>query len=274
MSQAMIWRGYSRATSGAAGLSAALLVAFLLAVCHPGWAQLTEADTLKFGYRLAANGSWITGNVERLLLIGAADLSTVHERWAFRSSNQYQYGTFGPFQTENDLLSRNFFYLTPRKKVYPYLMGWVERNLRRDFALRYQLGPGVTYTLARSEAQVVKASLTAAYEEARFNRDTFEAPAYDGRKIIRTYRTTLRLFGQHRLGTGRARLRYELWGQPALEDAENYRLYGDFFAELPLGKAVFFRTGFNYTYESIVLTGVKRQDTFWVFGLSVSNLKQ
>ncbi len=252
----------------------ALTILLLLGFFQSGQAQLTEADTLPFSYQLAVNGSWITGNVERLLLIGAANLSTVHERWAFRSSNQYQYGTFGAFQTENDLLSRNFFYLSPQKRVYPYLMGWAERNLRRDFALRYQLGPGVTYTLARSEDRVVKASLTATYEEARFNRDTYVDRSYDGSKTIRTYRATLRLFGQHRLSGGRARLRYELWGQPSLEDANNYRLYGDMFAELPLSKAVFFRTGFNYTYESIVLTGVKRQDTFWVFGLSVSNLKQ
>lgn len=236
-------------------------------------AQLTEGDTLKFGYRLTLNGSWITGNLERLLITATTDLSTVHDKWAFRTSNSYQHGTFGKFRTENDLISKNFFYLFPKKAVYPYLMGWLETNLRRSIGFRYQVGPGVSWAFVRKENHSMKISATVTFEETRFERDTFEMAAYDGSTRIQTARATARLIGQHRIAEGNLRIRYELWGQPSVIDADNFRLHADLSLEVPIHRFIAVRTAFNYTYENVVVASAFRQDTFWMFGLTFANFK-
>lgn len=237
------------------------------------FAQLTETDTLKFGYKFTLNGSWLTGNVERLLLISTADISTVQEKWAIRTSNTYQFGTFGKFKTENDLFSKNFFYLVPHSKVYPYLMAWLETNKRRNFQFRYQIGPGASWAFLKKQEHSMKLSFTVTYEQTFFNDSTYVDSDYNNRDKINLFRGTTRLYGLHHFFKDRLRLRYEIWGQLAFEDAGNYRLHGDVFAEMPLTKLISFRAGFNYNYESVTLTTVKQQDTFLVFGISVANYK-
>lgn len=106
-----------------------LLLAVLLSACASLQAQLTEADTLKWNYRLSANGSWIAGNVERLLLVGTADFSTVNTNWALRSSSRYQYDTLWAFHFKTDLmiLKKNFspakVWLYIRRQMY-FVIGW------------------------------------------------------------------------------------------------------------------------------------------------------
>lgn len=243
----------------------------LFLTIHTGclFAQLTETDTLPFSWRLSATGSWIAGNVDRLLLIGSADIASVHDKWALRSSTTCQYGTFGGFRTENDLISKNFFYLSPRRKVYPYLMGWLERNHRRDFAFRYQLGPGISWAIA----PFLKISATATYEQTSFNRDTFTDSDNNGEKAVATFRGTLRLYGQHRLLKDKLRCRYEFWAQPSLHKPRNYRLHGDLAIELPVSRLLSFRTALNYNFEKLTLAGVEQQDIFWTFGLSITNFR-
>lgn len=232
-------------------------------------AQLTEADTLPLGYRLTLGGSWITGNVDRLLLTAGAEIAAVGEKTAFRTANAYQYGTFAGFQTENDFSSKNFFYLYPRRKLYPYAMGWMESNFRRQYPFRYQVGPGASWSFAPG----AKLSLTATFEQTWFNGTAYSDQTYDGSDQISAFRLTARVFGQHRLAAGRMRLRYEAWFQPSVEDWENYRIHGEVSAELPLGKRISFRTAWQYNYETVVLETIKNQDTFWVFGLTVGNYK-
>ena len=234
--------------------------------------QLTEGDTLRLGYRLGLNGSWITGNVNRMLVISSADLSSMHSKWAFRSGNTYQLGTFGKVQTEGDLFSKNFIYLLPKGKVYAYAMCWVETNVRRQYPLRLQAGPGMTATLVHQGGHLLKLSLAGTWETTRFQGDQFSDARYDGSDRIDVFRGTCRVFGQNRLASGRVRLRYELWGQAALNHLPNYRIHGDFSADFPLSKRLSFRFGFNYNYDAVVVSGVRQQDTFTTFGLNWSKL--
>lgn len=250
------------------------VLVWLTALCCYGGvsAQLTEGDTLRLGYRVGLNGSWITGNVNRLLVIGTGDVSSMHPKWAIRSGNTYQFGTFGKVQTEGDLFSKNFVYLFPKSRFYGYAMCWVETNVRRHYPLRLQVGPGVTASLVRKPGHLLKVSLAATWEQTKFLGDVYSDSYYDGLNSVDVFRGTVRIFGQHRLAAGKVRLRYEVWGQAALNRFSNYRLHGDFAADFPLSKRLSFRVGFNYNYDALVLSGVKQQDTFTTFGLNWSNL--
>lgn len=250
-----------------------LFLGFLLLAWRPAAGQLTETATLPFGYRVTVNGTWLSGNVDRFLVAGGAELAWVGEQWAFRSSNTYQYGTSGAFTTENDLFLKQFLYWQPRSRVYPYLMVWTESNRRRDYRLRYQLGPGISWGVLSKELHQLKLSATLTLEQTHFNRSFPSNSPNAGQSSIQTPRATLRLYGQHRIGPRGWRLRYEMWGQPSLRYIDNYRLHGDWSWELPVSKVVALRTTFNYNYERVVLPQVKRQDTFWVLGITLANFR-
>lgn len=233
------------------------------------FAQLTESDTSNFSWKLSSNGSWLTGNVERLLILSSADVTIVYETLAFRSSNSYQYGTVGKKLTENDLFSRNFLYLFPKNEVYPYMMGWMETNKRRNFSFRYQIGPGFSWGFISDETSTIKISFTATYEMTNYRNSVYSDEKYNGENTIDLFRGTIRLFGKHLLFENKIKLAYEAWGQRALNDKDNYRLYGNIVVEYPLTKLLSFRTGYNYYYESVVLSGVKPRDSFLFFGVSI-----
>lgn len=233
------------------------------------FAQLTESDTSNFSWKLSSNGSWLTGNVERLLILSSADIAIIEDPFAIRSSNTYQYGTVGKKLTENDLFSRNFLYLFPDNEVYPYLMGWMETNKRRNFSIRYQIGPGFSWGFINDESSTIKISFTATYEMTNYINSDYSDEKYNGENTIELFRVTLRLFGKHQLFENKIKLAYEAWGQRAFDDKDNYRLYGNIVVEYPLTKLLSFRTGYNYYYESVVLSGVKPRDSFLFFGVSI-----
>lgn len=237
------------------------------------FAQLTESDTSNFSWKLSTNGSWLTGNVERLLILSSAEFTVNEEPWAIRSSNTYQYGTINKKLTENDLFSRNFFYFLPRNEVYPYLMGWIETNKRRNFSFRYQIGPGFSWEFINNKSSSIKISFTATYEMTNYGNSVYSDEKYNGENDIDLLRGTVRLFGKHRLFENKINLAYEVWGQQAFDDKENKRFYGNIVLEFPLTKLFSFRTGYNYYYESVVLAGVKPRDTFLFFGISIGESK-
>ncbi|MBI1193144.1 MAG: DUF481 domain-containing protein [Bacteroidetes bacterium] len=235
-------------------------------------AQLTETDTLPVGYRFGLQGNYLRGNVDRLLLMAQADLSLVGDHVAFRSANTYQFGTFGPVRTENDLLARQFLYAIPDQKAYPYVMIWLESNQRRQMAWRYQVGPGVTLRLLDKKDQQLKGSVTLTHENAQFRSDTFSDTAYSGQNNMPLWRGTLRIAGHHLIGKGQVRLRYEGWFQPAFSDLQNWRLHNQAALQIKVWKQLSFQASLQYNRESVVVEGVKNGDLMALFGISLGNM--
>ncbi len=236
------------------------------------YAQLTESDTARFGYKASVNGSWITGNVERLLINNTLDLSHVGKHIGIKSSNTYTYGTIFRRETENDFFSRNFMYLNPGKKLYPYIMVWLQNSKRQQINIRSQLGIGATYTIIHSPLHLIKVSGTVSVEETRYNgKSFFIVPENLEIDQVKNWRGTIRILGQHRLSNRKLRLSYETWYQPALDDNINWRYYLNAGLELPLSKHLSFRSAIVYTHDNIVLANIKRDDKFVTFGLTVGN---
>lgn len=235
-------------------------------------AQLTESDTLRFGYKANVNGSWITGNVERLLINNNLDISHAGKRIGLKTSNTYTYGTIFKRETENDFFSRNFIYLNPRRNLYPYLMVWLQNSRRQQIEFRSQVGLGVTYTIIHSPLQLLKLSGTLSTEVTRYNGTNFYiTPKNLEINRVDNWRSTIRLLGQHRLQNGKLKLSYETWYQPSFDDRSNWRYFLNASLELPLSKYVSFRTAMVYTHDNIVLINIKRDDKFVTFGLTFGN---
>ncbi|NIJ52634.1 DUF481 domain-containing protein [Dyadobacter arcticus] len=234
-------------------------------------AQLNRKDTLAWQSKLSATGSFLDGNVARLSLVNRLEVAYADELWGMSSRNDYQYGTTKHVKTEDDFISYNFGYFKPQKKIYPYLMGIAETNYRRKIKLRYQLGPGISYTIPSKKGILARLSATGTYEYTRFGGTKFENLSDTLSKIITTARITGRLFGMQRIFENKMRLSYEFWWQQSVEDDRNFRIYNEEILEIPFNKNVSFRTGFRYSYENIRIRGLKPYDLFWTFGLTIGN---
>lgn len=237
------------------------------------FAQLSEADSSSWRGRLSSGGTLITGNVERLLWITTLEASYVEPEqkvWGFKSSSVYQYGTFAKRLTENDLISRNFFYMFPKEWIYPYIMLWGERNYRRKFDFRYQAGIGGTLVIVNEKHHSLKASLTLTNEQTTFNGNTFRDMPDLTSNVQNLWRGTVRLAGRNSLFEGKVRVEYEAWYQQSFTNAEDYRYLAEAALFVPLTKTVSFRTAVSYTRDNVVLVGVERADLLLTFGLSLA----
>ena len=232
-------------------------------------AQLLEKDTTAWSSALAGSFFLSTGNVDRLLLRADAAVKHLAPGWGFSSEQTYQYGTFGAFQTENDLFSRNFLYYQPRKQVYPYAMLWLESNYRKRIDFRYQVGPGVSWNLLGSDKHRMKCSLTGTYERTHFAGNDFVNADPQSSAVIETLRLTGRIYGTHRLAGGKLLLLYEGWFQQSLRFRSNYRFHTHVVVQAPISRTVSLQSRLDYLYEHVVLRGVAPGDLYLTVGAQV-----
>lgn len=248
-------------------MRASLLLAFL-ALAGIGRAQLSEVDTLRWQYRITASGNWSRGNVEQFMLLGTAEVAHVKEHWGFKSALSYQYGTFFYRQTLGEGIWRNFLYLNPRARLYPYVMLWYQQSEQRGLNDRVQAGPGLTFVALRQKSHLLKLSATLTYESSTFRTASFKERPDIADPLIETTRITGRLYGEHRLLDGAVRLQYETWVQPSLNDNENLRALVDASLNIPLKKGFALRQAVRWSYESVVQRPYSYEDLLWTFGIS------
>lgn len=248
------------------------VVSIIVFIASQANAQLTEQDTLQFGYKISSTGSWITGNVDRFIVSNTLDLSHVGKKVGVKSSTSYIYGTIFKQETENDFFSRNFIYLNPSKRLYPYVMAWFQHSQRQQIQFRYQVGIGATYTFVNNTNHLLKLSGTLTREQTRYNGTSFWIePENLNNNEVTNYRATARILGSHTLLSKKLKILYETWYQPAFDDNTNWRYLLNAALELPISKQVSFRSALLYTHENTVLTNIKRDDKIVTFGLSISN---
>ncbi|MBK9073788.1 MAG: DUF481 domain-containing protein [Flavobacteriales bacterium] len=231
-------------------------------------AQLSEADTLRWQYKVSATGNWLRGNIEQFTLLGTGEVAHVRTHWGVKSALSYQYGTFFYRQTLGEGIWRNFLYFEPKAPLYPYAMVWYQRSHQRGIEHRLQAGPGMTYVLLRKGGQLFKVSVTGTYETTTFRTASYRDLPDLNTTVIETWRATGRIYGEHRLLGGSLKLQYELWVQPSITDADNLRAHAEAALSVPLKKGLALRQAINWSYESVVQRPNSYEDLLWTFGLS------
>jgi hypothetical protein len=236
------------------------------------FAQTDESDTLKFQARLSLSGILQGGNVQTVIFRANSDLSySLWEKWVFKTQNSFVYQEFGKQKADEDILSLNFLYFNPKKRIYPLLLGFASTNFRRQIGIRTLFGGGVTFQLLKNDGNWLKVALSSEYEQTEFNNDTFNRIAYNGTPSINTFRGTIWIKGKYHLFKKKLIIGHESYYQPSLERGDNYRWRADLGLEIPLTKYLNFRTNFLHTFESIVIEGQRQEDTLLTFGLTVKN---
>lgn len=235
-------------------------------------AQINESDTLKVKAKLSLTGFWQAGNVETFIFRAKTDVSFVPiKNWVFKTQNSYVYQAFGGTKADEDILSLNFLYLNPEKKLYPLLLGFVSTNFRREIDVRYLFGAGITYQLINTEKSWLKLSLSSEYEYTNFTKTNFNIADYNGQESISTMRGTVWLNGKYHLFKKKIIITHESYVQPSLNKQNNYRWQADVGLELPVWKYLNFKVNYLHTFESLVIQNQKQQDKFLTFGFTLKS---
>lgn len=235
-------------------------------------AQINESDSLKIKAKLSLTGFWQSGNVETIIFRAKADFSfKPFEKIVFKTQNSYIYQEFGKEKADEDILSLNFIYFNPERKIYPLLLGFVSTNFRRKIDLRYLLGAGVTFKLLDKKNNWLKVALSSEYENTHFGTTQFNKPQYKGSEYISTFRSTIWINGKYQLLKKKFIITHELYFQPSLEQSDNFRWQADLGLEFPIWKFLNFKINYIHTFESVVIQSQKQEDNFLTFGFTIKN---
>lgn len=248
-----------------------LTLAFLLCglLSYTLSAQINESDTLLLQHYTALTGNVQTGNFKAFAFRAKYDLATTPSTsWAFKTQNTYRYQSFFGRKVDNEFSNRNFAYLHPHHRFYPFAMAFLSGNFRRKINFRYFTGVGLTWQALRQRHHVLKLSTSAVYEQTRFAANTYNFTEYDGPDRIGTWRATLRLFGKHTLAANRLRLYYEAFWQPSVQSANNYRWHTEVGLDFPVWKGLSLNASFLYDHENVTARSVQQNDLIATFGLS------
>ena len=235
-------------------------------------AQINESDTLNVKASLSITGFYQGGNVETLIFRAKTDFSfKPWKKWVFKNQNSYVYQEFGKEKADEDILSLNFLYLNPERKIYPFALAFVSTNFRREIHLRYLLGAGATIQILNKKKDWLKFSLSSEYEHTDFYKADFNHTDYNGDHIINTLRATIWANGKYHLFKDKIIISHESYFQPSLEASNNYRWQADIGFELPVWKFLNFKINYRHTFESIVIENQKKEDRFLTLGFTLKS---
>jgi hypothetical protein len=235
-------------------------------------AQINESDTLNFKSRLSLTGFWQGGNVETLIFRAKSDVSfKLNKKWVFKTINSYVYQAFGKVKADEDILSLNFLYFNPNRKIYPLILGFVSTNFRREIDLRSLMGVGVVYQILNNKDHWLKFSISSEYEQTKFAKTKFNLVEYNGNHSINTFRSTFWVNGKYSLFKKKVMISHEIFFQPSLEQTNNFRWQADIGLELPVWKYLNFKINYLHTFESIVIENQKQEDGMMSFGFTLKS---
>lgn len=230
------------------------------------FAQINQAlPDNEWRYQLSLTGNLISGNVNRNLLISDGISEYLNNDWGSYHRLNWQWGSIANQWTENDLVSRNFVYLWPRATYYPYLMVWLETNLRRRIQGRIQVGPGLTWQALQAEGHQLKLSGTLTAERTLFQGQNFAGRSDLNQALLDTARLTFRAAGKSQLAEP-LRLEYEAWVQPSVLDLSNLRAHLELGLSWKLMQNLALKSSFLFSHESVRLDKVAENDILLTFG--------
>lgn len=212
--------------------------------------QVEPEDTPIFRYRLTADGTLTSGNVNRTLLQLASAIDyELSNRFKLSSNPSFVYGRQSGLLNERELFTDFRTTYRHENRLYYLAFGAVERSNLRKIRLRYTVAAGFGYKLINRKR--VYLSLTDVI--MRENTDFMEISDID------VWRNSARLYGQYTFDKDRWTLSHTIFYQPALGQ-RNLRWNGSITLQIKISNALSLRSALFNSYESVVVPGRKRSD--------------
>ncbi|GAA4417031.1 hypothetical protein GCM10023187_49130 [Nibrella viscosa] len=219
--------------------------------------QVKPEDTPIFRYRLTADGTATSGNVNRILLqLASAVDYELSRRFKFSTNPSFVYGR------QNEMLNEREFFADFRttfrheERLYYLAFGSVERSNLRKILLRYTIAAGVGYKLVNRKRAYLSLTNVLMRENTNFQEIN----------DIDVWRNSARLFGQYTFDKDRWTLSHTVFYQPALGQ-RNLRWNGSVSLQVKISNALSLRSTVFNTYESVVVPGRRRNDLRWTAGI-------
>ncbi|MGV3601526.1 MAG: DUF481 domain-containing protein [Dyadobacter fermentans] len=216
-------------------------------------------DTVR--YRLVGDGNFTRGNVNRSLMVLRAELVFSGPVINIATNPRFTYGKQNGVLAERDSYVDLFVDVFKKRRTYVFGLAALETSNLRRIDLRQMAGAGIGYRLIQTKSHDLSLTDAILYESTNF----FE------KSTVTTIRNSFRIKGKHSFLSDKFRFNHLTFIQPALNDFSNTRWNTILTAELPLNKWVTLRTSFENSYESVVETGRKRNDSRITFGISIGN---
>jgi hypothetical protein len=210
-------------------------------------------------YRLAGDGTFSRGNVNRSLAVLRGELNYDGPVVALSTSPRFAYGQQNGLLAERDFYVDLFVDLYKKRKVYTFGLGTLETSNLRGIKLRQLAGAGVGWRVLEADRHTVSLTNAVLYESTNFRE----------RATLSTLRNSTRLKGRHSFFADKIRLTHLTFLQPSLYDFSNLRWSTLITLEMPLSKWASFRTSYENTFESVVEATRKRNDSRLTVGFSV-----
>ncbi|GGE06402.1 DUF481 domain-containing protein [Psychroflexus salis] len=237
-------------------------------------AQINESDTLNVKASLSLTGLYQGGNVETIIFRAKSDFSAkLWKNWVYKNQNSYVYQAFNKEKADEDILSLNFLYLNPNRKIYPFVLGFASTNYRREINLRYLIGTGVTFQVLNKNKNWLKLSISGEYENTDYDQAIFNYDTFNGNESINTFRGTIWMNGKYHVFKDKIIVNHEIYVQPSLEQEKNYRWQGDIGVEFPIWKYLNFKINYRHTFESLVILNQEQDDRFLTFGFTLKSFE-
>lgn len=216
-------------------------------------------DSLR--YRFIGDGNLTRGNVNRTLMVLRAEIIYNGPVVTLTTNPRFTYGKQNNILAERDTYVDLFIDIYKNRKIYGFGLATVETSNLRGITLRQLAGAGAGFRLWRTKEQSLSLTNAIIYESTDFRE----------RPTVTTWRNSTRLKGTHTFLQNRIRFTHITFLQPSLSDISNVRWNTIITLELPLNKWISLRSAFENSYESVVESSRKRNDSRLTFGISVGN---
>ena len=146
-------------------------------------------------------------------------------------------------------------------------MASYENNLIKKIRHRVGGGVGITVVPIKNKTSLLKLSATAFFDRTIYDASPIEG-SHTNSRIVDTARPAARIFGWHLLNQS-ANFFYEFIDQMSVSKAGSHRLIGAAGFNYRYSKIVDLISRLNYTHEDLTADGVKADDWFLTFGISL-----
>jgi hypothetical protein len=228
--------------------------------------EVEDVPFTKVRYRLTADGTYTSGNVNRALMQFTSNFD-----WNFSkimkvsSSPSFVYGKQNKALAEREVFIDLRSSILYEKTLYYLAFTSFERSNLRKINNRFIGAAGVGLKLIQKKTAYLSVTNVLLYEKTDFVVNE----KFPDRNL---WRNSTRFFGEYTFDKGKMTLSHILFIQPSITE-KNFRWNGNLSLKYQLSKNVSFRSTIENSYESIVVPGRQNNDFRWTFGVVLEGKK-
>jgi hypothetical protein len=223
--------------------------------------EAPQDDTpAKFKFRLSADGTYTSGNVNRALMQLASGIDwNLDKLLKLSSSPSFIYGQQNKQVNEREFFADLRTTILYDKTLYYLAFGSFEKSNLRKINDRLIGAAGIGIKLLQKKNAYISVTNVLLYEWTDFIINT-DIPDKN------LWRNSTRLFGEYTLGDGKMYISHTLFLQPSITE-KNFRWNGNLTFRYQITKRTGIRSVIENSYESVVLKDRKNNDFRWTFGV-------